>query len=538
MQHQHRQQQRQRGASASTWAAPLLWLLAAWHARVVVPLVNWWEGCTRQAEESAVALIRESFGLVARALNDGGAWALSLLDRSYAETQRRARAQQAAWQRWWREEDRASALNAVVAGASGGGGGGGEVQPADSGSTPSGSQQQGRWPSVGRWSLDGGAGGGSAAAAAAAPASPSPWSLSGLWQRRRQRRPSSSAGGHPAGSATPRGSSGGGGSSTARRRGHAHGGTPSSQSGTPRGRARRGSWGPGGARRAAVDAAGWWAAYGEALGPPGLLEDARLSLEVGVARAFDALRWLVRRATLSLRAGGGGSGPVGGGGGGGDGVALAGRASGHGAAAGAASPSPGVRPRRSGAAPDGIQPPPPLKLRPPGRRQAGDERPAATGGDGTAGGLAGAGSWQRLWSQEPWRQPPGADGSGGSGGSEEDEEEEEDDDDGGDAGPTSALAARVVAARERRRAAVAVAAAEDEDGGAELSSSPTPPVRRQHRISSSSSSTAASSGEPSPRRSPRSPRGAQRFGLLRSKSFGGGVVSSLCVLHTPLCPDS
>ena len=41
MQHQHRQQQRQRGASASTWAAPLLWLLAAWHARVVVPLVNW-----------------------------------------------------------------------------------------------------------------------------------------------------------------------------------------------------------------------------------------------------------------------------------------------------------------------------------------------------------------------------------------------------------------------------------------------------------------------------------------------------------------
>jgi hypothetical protein len=197
--------------TASALGAALLWLLAALHQRLVLPLVAWWEGWTDHAEESTKALIRlrgargtprrcagrraggragerrgrplataaagpgpggtpwavvrasrgsnsvpgvavqdttrarasgvraprrnqalatarpvvlthattrppvrESFGLVSRALNGAGAWVLSALDASYAETQRRAWQQQQAWQTWWRE-DRQSTLNALIA---------------------------------------------------------------------------------------------------------------------------------------------------------------------------------------------------------------------------------------------------------------------------------------------------------------------------------------------------------------------------------------------------------------------------------------
>ncbi|KIZ00591.1 hypothetical protein MNEG_7374, partial [Monoraphidium neglectum] len=97
-------------------AHAIAWLVAAWHAHVVVPLVNAWESVSAQAEASLTAVIREWFGIINRLLNAAGAWVLSVVDASYAETQLVAGRQQQAWQRWWRE-DRTSTLNAVVANA-------------------------------------------------------------------------------------------------------------------------------------------------------------------------------------------------------------------------------------------------------------------------------------------------------------------------------------------------------------------------------------------------------------------------------------
>jgi hypothetical protein len=94
----------------------LAWALGLLHGALVLPFVAWWESGLEHAEESTKAFIREAFGLLGGALNDAGAWVLSAVDASYADTQRRAWQRQQAWQHWWRE-DRTSTLNAVVANA-------------------------------------------------------------------------------------------------------------------------------------------------------------------------------------------------------------------------------------------------------------------------------------------------------------------------------------------------------------------------------------------------------------------------------------
>lgn len=97
-------------------SALLLALFGKVHAYAVLPIVSWVEGLLNQGEESSKAFIREAFGVFNRILNGSVAWLLSVLDRSYAETQRRAWASQQAFTNWWRE-DRTSTLNAVVANA-------------------------------------------------------------------------------------------------------------------------------------------------------------------------------------------------------------------------------------------------------------------------------------------------------------------------------------------------------------------------------------------------------------------------------------
>mgnify|MGYP001811137672 CR=1 FL=1 len=92
------------------------WLVAAWHARIVVPSVRLWEAIAEQAEASVTAVIREWFGLAYKLINGAGAWVLSLFDASWAQQQRLRVAHQEAWANWWRE-DRTSTLNAVVANA-------------------------------------------------------------------------------------------------------------------------------------------------------------------------------------------------------------------------------------------------------------------------------------------------------------------------------------------------------------------------------------------------------------------------------------
>lgn len=39
-------------------AAALAWLLALAHARIVLPLVGWWEGWAAQAEATSLSLVR------------------------------------------------------------------------------------------------------------------------------------------------------------------------------------------------------------------------------------------------------------------------------------------------------------------------------------------------------------------------------------------------------------------------------------------------------------------------------------------------
>ncbi|GBF99175.1 alpha beta hydrolase family [Raphidocelis subcapitata] len=455
--------------------AALAALVALLHARLVVPLVVWWEGWTDHAEESTKAFIRESFGLVGRALNGAGAWVMSALDASYAETQRRAWRQQQAWQHWWRE-DRTSTLNALVANVRRASG---EVTAsALGGAGGSGGAQRVRRPSSG-----GGGGGGPQADGGAGAEARSSWSLAGLLRRRR-----------------------GGGSTSADALGAGSGAAPSPRqaraqkqqqqpatNGRPRrlSRSSNGGGSAGGAARralqqaagrsasdrgdraAAFDAAGWWGVH-EALARTGLLEDIRLSLEVGVTRAFEGLRWLVRRVTLSLKP----------------------------AAAARAGTEEAQRPRRVPSSPSKGQPPPLLQLR--GRRrpsgvaasveerqgrEADDDGGGGGGGGGGGprhvriGGLQSQGSGGVLSGQRslsPRAQWPRQ--RAGSG-------DEADDEEGGEAGQQQEAAWRLRLGRP--------------------SPSGSPPPRGR------TSSGGGSSEVSSPRQSP-----AARMGL-RSKSFSG-----------------
>lgn len=69
----------QRGARASAQHRGLLLsCLAALHAAIVRPLVNWWSYSVLGAlEESIRSLIRESLALTQRSINGLSAWALS-----------------------------------------------------------------------------------------------------------------------------------------------------------------------------------------------------------------------------------------------------------------------------------------------------------------------------------------------------------------------------------------------------------------------------------------------------------------------------
>jgi hypothetical protein len=292
------------------------------------------------------------------------------------------------------------------------------------------------WPTLGslrrrlvrRSSADGGASGGGVGGVAAVVARVMPYGrASSLTAQQQQQQQQQQAGRGGKGSGGPgaqppptqrRSSGAGGGRAPGRRRGE-----PPSDGGTGR------RWGE---RSAAFDAAGWWGVH-EALNRAGLLEDLKLSLEMFVTRAFDALRWLVRRVTLSLKPAAGAA--AGGGGAGGASVrAAAGR-----------EPRPARRPVPVGS-PDRVQPPAPLQLRGRRRRDAGDD--GAASGDGAdapppalsgalkharsgSGGVQREGSGSasspsaRLGRMESWqrlsldRRGPG----GGDGGSEEDEDD-------------------------------------------------------------------------------------------------------------------
>jgi len=146
-------------------------------------------------------------------------------------------------------------------------------------------------------------------------------------------------------------------------------------------------------RTAAFEAAGWWGVH-EALNRTGLLEDARLSMEVAVTRVFDWLRWLVRSTMLSLK-------PA---------AAAEGRdaAAARRAAAAAAAVEPMPRFRRGGAgSPDRAQPPVPLELRR-RRRQHGDSSEAGSEQQqqqGTAGDSPLRFQQSRLRSPVPHQSP-------------------------------------------------------------------------------------------------------------------------------------
>jgi hypothetical protein len=119
-------------------------------------------------------------------------------------------------------------------------------------------------------------------------------------------------------------------------------------------------------RTAAFEAAGWWGVH-EALNRKGLLEDARMSLEVAVTRVFDWLRWLVRHVTLSVVTAGGATG---------------GR---RGKGPPTSEPPPRLRRRESGPSPDKAAPPPSLQLR---RRRRRDEGAAPAAAAAAPGALS------------------------------------------------------------------------------------------------------------------------------------------------------
>ena len=349
-------------------AAALAWAAAALHASAVLPLVAAWESGLEHAEESTKAFIRETFGLFTGALNDAGVWVLSAVDGSYAESRQRTWQRQQAWHHWWRE-DRTSTLNAVVANARGGdgsgsgGGGSGSLTRSSSGGA-SAARPPSRVAEL------------RATSEALETRRPSEsdsergWTLASLLRLRRPSAASADGGASSDGAETP----------PAQRQqiearlkaaavaAAARGGlrpsllsrasAPSRRHEERRAYAKRRE-----ERAAAFEAAGWWGVH-EALNRPGLLEGTRLSLEVAVTRAFDWLRWLVRRVTLSLRPAAG------------VGVRPRPRRG--------VEPSP--RPRRGGGAgagvgPDDFEPPPSLQLRPRRRRPADDSQQQEDTGD-------------------------------------------------------------------------------------------------------------------------------------------------------------